>query len=421
VSEPNNYDTPQQVSGLTGITAIAAGDSHNVFVSSTGGGDAVGYNNDGQLGNGNTTNESTPAVVTGIAGIRALAATSYTYDGDGQRVSRTVAGVTNHYAWDEDTSAPVMLSDGSENYIYDDAGNPIEEIESDGTVLYYHHDSQGSTRVLTNSTGAVAATFSYGAYGSLDSETGVTNTPLKWDGQAWDPSDHLYYLQNRYYDSNTDAFLTVDPLEADTGQPYEYANDNPINDADPSGEQLASMDTADAAKTVAWCNEYASACAASSPTPGDFAAALLTIVAPEDIAGDVLDGADAADAGTDATTADDASPGAENPSCLLATEDAAGEFAPIAGGGLSIGDKIAGQMAARGWTEDSLYDALENPTETHDVWDYTGGSGREPATAYVNSDGAYAVVNDQTGNVVQISDANDPGWKPVWNDPRFQR
>jgi hypothetical protein len=95
----------------------------------------------------------------------------------------------------------------------------------------------------------------------------------------------------------------------------------------------------------------------------------------------------------------------------VATEDA---------GGLSFGDKISGQMAGRGWTEQSIEDTVAKPYATHDVWDYTSGS-REPATAYENADGAYVVVNDQTGQVVQISDANDSGWRPVWNDPRFQR
>lgn len=42
-------------------------------------------------------------------------------------------------------------------------------------------------------------------------------------------------LAARYYDPQTAAFLATDPLEAITGTPYSYANDNPLNVIDPSG------------------------------------------------------------------------------------------------------------------------------------------------------------------------------------------
>lgn len=43
------------------------------------------------------------------------------------------------------------------------------------------------------------------------------------------------YLRNRYYDPATGQFLTRDPLEAQTGQPYSYTGDDPLNATDPSG------------------------------------------------------------------------------------------------------------------------------------------------------------------------------------------
>jgi RHS repeat-associated protein len=39
----------------------------------------------------------------------------------------------------------------------------------------------------------------------------------------------------RYYDPQTGSFLTSDPLVASTGKPYSYAEDNPVNERDPSG------------------------------------------------------------------------------------------------------------------------------------------------------------------------------------------
>jgi hypothetical protein len=40
---------------------------------------------------------------------------------------------------------------------------------------------------------------------------------------------------NRYYDPATGQFLSVDPLVNETGAPYSYAGDDPVDEADPTG------------------------------------------------------------------------------------------------------------------------------------------------------------------------------------------
>jgi hypothetical protein len=42
-------------------------------------------------------------------------------------------------------------------------------------------------------------------------------------------------LVGRYYDPATGQFLSVDPLVDETGQPYAYADDDPVNGVDPNG------------------------------------------------------------------------------------------------------------------------------------------------------------------------------------------
>jgi RHS repeat-associated protein len=157
---------------------------------------------------------------------------AYTYNGDGLRATRTITATgAQQFAWDPTGGVPLMLTDGDTNYIYDDAGNPIEQIDAAGAVLYYQHDQYGSTRLLTNPAGAVAATFSFDPYGNLTGRTGTADTPLRWNGQNQDTG--LYYLRARYYDPTTAQFLTVDPLAAATGARYSYAGGNPITGADP--------------------------------------------------------------------------------------------------------------------------------------------------------------------------------------------
>jgi len=159
---------------------------------------------------------------------------AYTYNGDGLRTSATTGGATQQYAWDLANALPLLLTDGSTSYLYDDSGAPIEQIAADGTTLYYQHDQYGSTRLLTNAAGAVAATFSYTANGQLTTHTGTADTPLRWNGQYQD-STGLYYLHARYYDPATAQFMTRDPLVALTQEAYGYVGNNVFNASDPSG------------------------------------------------------------------------------------------------------------------------------------------------------------------------------------------
>jgi len=160
---------------------------------------------------------------------------SYAYDGDGLRASQTVAGSTAYLTWNPTEGLPLILSDGAYSYVYGPGDTPVEQISSGGTVTYLHHDQQGSTRLLTGSTGTVAGTTTYDAYGDKTGSTGASTTPLGYDGQYTDSDTGLIYLRARAYDPATSQLLTRDPLVSVTGEAYVYAGDNPTNFTDPSG------------------------------------------------------------------------------------------------------------------------------------------------------------------------------------------
>ncbi|MHB8576252.1 MAG: DUF6531 domain-containing protein [Dehalococcoidia bacterium] len=163
---------------------------------------------------------------------------SYAYNGDGLRASQTSGGTASYVTWNEALSLPLVLSDGSLSYVYGPGGVPFEQINnSAGTVTYLHHDQPGSTRLLTSSTGTVTGKCTYGAYGTSTCE-GASTTPLGYDGQLTSSDTGLIYLRARTYDPSTAQFLSVDPLEKLTRAPYDYAEDNPLNFGDPTGEGI---------------------------------------------------------------------------------------------------------------------------------------------------------------------------------------
>jgi RHS repeat-associated protein len=62
-----------------------------------------------------------------------------------------------------------------------------------------------------------------------------TSTPSSYYARTnlrWTP----IYLVHRYYDPATGQFLSIDPDLSLTGEPYEYAGDNPITYSDSNGD-----------------------------------------------------------------------------------------------------------------------------------------------------------------------------------------
>jgi RHS repeat-associated protein len=83
-----------------------------------------------------------------------------------------------------------------------------------------------------------------------------------------------------------------------------------------------------------------------------------------------------------------------------------------------LGTKIKKQMASRGWTKESIDDLLNSPSRTITTrdtrWRPDGTRLDDPATAFINREGAYVVRNDLSGDIVQISNRLDPNWKSPW-------
>jgi RHS repeat-associated protein len=150
-------------------------------------------------------------------------------------MSKTVSGTTTPFTWNVAEGLPLLLVDGTTNYIYGPDGLPLAQITAAGAVSYYHHDQLGSTRAVTNSAGTVVATYTYDPYGKLTATTGSITNPFRYAGQYTDTETGYQYLRARYYDPGTGSFLTRDPLEVQTREAYGYVGGNPLNRVDPTG------------------------------------------------------------------------------------------------------------------------------------------------------------------------------------------
>ncbi len=102
-------------------------------------------------------------------------------------------------------------------------------------LLFLHQDQLGSVRILTDSSGAVRATFTYDPNGSLTASTGSVTTPFAFAGQYRDRESGFYYLRARYYDPATAQFVSRDPAVATMLSPYRYVSGDPVNATDPLG------------------------------------------------------------------------------------------------------------------------------------------------------------------------------------------
>lgn len=111
------------------------------------------------------------------------------------------------------------------------------------TVTIYLTDAQGTPVVETDAQGAVIQKMAYRPYGAQ--VLGSAEHGPGYTGHVNDPDTGLVYMQARYYDPTVGRFLSVDPAPISSGNifnlnSYDYTNNNPVINADPTGTHTAS-------------------------------------------------------------------------------------------------------------------------------------------------------------------------------------
>jgi RHS repeat-associated protein len=171
------------------------------------------------------------------------------YDGDGNRVAKTMSGVTTPYLVDDrnPTGYPQVVEElvgGSVQRTYTYGKSRIAQnqlISGIWTPSFYGYDGLGSVRLLTDATGVVTDTYDYDAWGNVVNTTGTTPNLYLYRGEQYDPDLGLYYLRARYVNPLTGRFLTRDPAQGTVQIPqtlhkYLYVAANPVRFIDPTGQ-----------------------------------------------------------------------------------------------------------------------------------------------------------------------------------------
>src|ERR1700733_6278820 len=128
-------------------------------------------------------------------------------------------------------------------YVRCSCGMLNSERTSAGQVYYYLFDGLGSIVSMTDSSGALVATYGYDPFGTLGGgivQSGLVN-PWGYAGGYTDKTTGLVKFGIRYYDAHTGRWTQATPIggslqEVTKANPYIYADNNPINEIDPSGK-----------------------------------------------------------------------------------------------------------------------------------------------------------------------------------------
>ena len=173
---------------------------------------------------------------------------NYSYDAEGSRVRLSTNTSTTDYPSDTYNTDGVRRT----RHIFIDRG-PVVIVEATSgggsTTFWNYTDHLGSTRIVTDATGAIVESLDYTPFGSQIPITLVGYAEQrKFTGHEFDKATQYTYAQARYVDSRIARFTSQDPastdipaqFQADPQQlnTYAYARNNPLMFVDREGTKV---------------------------------------------------------------------------------------------------------------------------------------------------------------------------------------
>lgn len=265
---------------LANVTSNYTYDQIYQLTQTTQGGNSVESYTYDAVGNRLSSLNASPYVYNSSNELTSDPSASFTYDSNGNPLTKMTSAGTTSYTWDFDNRlVSVTLpnnggsvsfkydpqgrriqkssASGTTNYVYDGV-NLLEEVDSSGNVLarytqglgtdepaamvragttnFYEADGLGSVTSLSNSSGAITATYTYDSFGNLTGSSGSITNPLRYTAREFDTETGLSYYRARYYEPTTGRLLNEDPIRFTGGiNFYAYVHNSPLDLNDPSG------------------------------------------------------------------------------------------------------------------------------------------------------------------------------------------
>jgi len=166
---------------------------------------------------------------------------SYAYDGDGDRVSRSLSGTLTRYLLDTQPGLTVVLSEATganmTRYIHGPTGILAQQ-NPDNAMHWMLQDGLQSVRAISDGMNVLSAQ-AYSPYG----EPMFTDMPTEFGftGEQTDPTNDLVYLRARYMNPKLGVFGSLDPFEGESSAPltmngYGWVEGNTPNLTDATGK-----------------------------------------------------------------------------------------------------------------------------------------------------------------------------------------
>jgi RHS repeat-associated protein len=199
------------------------------------------HNNQGQITN-RAADTYTFDVNDNLLTVNGSATGTFSYDGAGNRRSKTLNGITTKYVLSILGMSQVLMetdasNDPSNYYVYGPTGL-ISRIKPNNTTHVYHYDYRGSTIAISDASSNLTHTYSYDPFGNVLAANEPANdlNPFRYVGQqgVQYETPTLTFMRARYADLTTGRFISEDPIWATNL--YPYADNNPVMGVDPSGE-----------------------------------------------------------------------------------------------------------------------------------------------------------------------------------------
>lgn len=172
---------------------------------------------------------------------------TYAYDGDGNRIRKTVNGETTEYEYIDGKLLSLKKGADVLRFLYDET-DKVYGFLYNGDVCYYVFNLQGDITGIRKADGWDAASYSYDAWGNPtgiydDNTTLATLNPFRYRGYFYDEETGFYLTGTRYYDPEIGRFINADDtavLDADYENMaqynlYAYCWNNPVNMDDQDG------------------------------------------------------------------------------------------------------------------------------------------------------------------------------------------